>query len=271
MGVYKRAKKHVSKVARNVAREAGQAIKNRYYGGNKLNVAQIASDVAVLQRLVNVEKKRFDKVIVTPQPVGQVNGNATGAFCVDVTPLIPEGITFNSRNGASIKLTGWHTKLQLTQQASAQHPMKVKIMFFQVKGNPITTSSFITPPSSLYNWNSFVGGGSSVVDYNSDINPDNFSKYKLIRQKVITLQPDPLSGTTMLKTFSIGMKYKKGHHVRYDGDTTNVLNGQILMLVLCDSGNMSTTTASTLSNVPVSGINTGATLLYDFRSYYVDN
>ncbi len=261
-------KKTVQKAVKHATRRAGQLITDRYYGNKQINVAQIASDVAMLQKLINVEKKRYEKVSSTPQLIGQVNANISGALCIDLTPTPSEGITYSSRNGASIKMTSWYAKFQITQQSATQHPMRIKLMFFHVKESVIAPATFLL---SYFNYNSFVGGGNTIIDYNSDVNPDNFKKYTLIRTHNLTLQPDPLASTTMLKTFSVGMKYKKGIHVRFDGDTNTVTNGQLLMVVLCDSGNLSTSTASTLSNIPLTAASTGASMLYDYRAYYVDN
>lgn len=273
MGVYKRGgfrnfRNKVARIAKKGMRKAGQAIKSRYYGGNKLNVAQIASDVAMLQRMVNVEKKRISVPQTTGVHVGQVNGNASTAVCLDITPTPVEGAGYSNRNGASVKLTSWHLQIQLTQQSASQHPMKVKFMVFHVKGAPITASTF---PSLYYNANPFIGGA-QVVDLNSSTNSDNYSKFSLVRSKTVTLAPDPLSGTTMIKTFSLGMKYgKNGRHLRFDGDNNTITSGQLLLVALADSGNRSTTTASTLTGIPVSAINTGAFFYHELKAYYVDN
>ncbi len=261
-------RKSIKKAVQKVTRRAGQAITNRYYGNKKLNIQQIANDVMTLQKLVNVEKKRFDKSSTTAQLIGQVNANISGAVCIDVTPIPAEGITYNTRNGASIKMVSWHCKFQITQQSATQHPMKIKVLFFSVKESVIAPATFLL---SYFEKNSFVNGGNTIVDYNSDINPDNYKKYRLVKSYNMTLQPDPLATTTMIKTFNMGMKYKSGVHVRFDGDTTTPTNGQLLMVVLCDSGNLSTSTASTLTNIPLSAVNTGASLLYDFKAFYVDN
>lgn len=258
-------KKFVKKAVKKVKRKVGQAVTKRYYGNKKLNVGQIVKDVAMVKRLMNVEKKRFN-LQSSANPVGQVFGNIDGWYCVDITPAMAEGVGYAQRTGASIKMTGYHLTAQFVQQSGSLGRQNFKIFIYQVMGTPLAVG---TIPTTLWNPNLFVGTGTQIVDYNSQLNPDQFGKFKLLQYKHVSIAPDSISGQTAFRTFSMGKKLN--HHVRFNKDTTTVVNGQIIMVVLADSGNSSTSTVSSITNIPQTAVLTGATFNWNVNTYYVDN
>lgn len=268
MGIYKKGgfKKVVAKVARKGMRKAGQAIKKRYYGKGKLNVAKIVNDVSLIKRMINAEKKTIS-INLQNQVFGQLLGNSAGYHSNDVTPIPIQGAGGSQRNGNSIKICSWHMTAQVIQQASAVGATHYKMFMFHIKGDPL--SSPATFVNEHWNTNNFVGGGGQIVDYNSQLNPTEYNNARLLFFKTFTIQPDAITGQTGFRTINVGGKLQ--HHVRYNGDANTINSGQIYLVILADSGNCSPTVVSTLTNVPQTAVSTGCTLNYHLRWYYYDN
>lgn len=260
------------KFAKKVARKVGRAVRKRYYGKGKLNVARIAKDVQMVKNLINVEKKRLEvaNTIGTPVTLGQVNGNTSGAQIIDITPLITAGTGNDSRTGNVVKMTSFYHRFQIGQQGNNTKQGRIIIEYWKVKGNNLPATSATL--EKLFNNNVFMTGGvgGSYIDYQSSRNPDYFSDFIPIAKKVVYMKADSTSGDLVNQTFAIAKKFN--HHIRYDPGTTNVISGQILMTIRCDVGNRSTTTAYTDTGAVIEGaISSGYTLQYNYIYYYVDN
>lgn len=259
MAVYKRARRMIRKGVRKAGQYAGKAIKSRYYPNKKLNVGQIVRDVAMVKKLMNVEKKRWI-LSASNQPVGQVLGNLSGYYQTDLTPFCTSGVGYNQRTGSSLKVVSYHMQMQFISQSAAVGRTNFKILIMETLAGSFN-------PVAAYLDNTFVSG--SIVDYNSQINPDQYGRYKIIQSKRVSIEPDSSTGQVAYRTASMGKKHQV--HIRFQLDTATVTNKRIYMLILADSGNASTTTASTLTGIPQTAINTGATVSYNWTAYYVDN
>lgn len=252
-----------------------KGVQSRYFNGRGYSnpkYDQMAKDVMFLKSVINSEKKRLDQSTALA-PVSQCNGNSSGYWIADVTPVPASSSSVSGRTGSSIKLHTSHAQFQIIQQSAASQGVNLKIMFVQVKGAPfVSPTSFIT---QMYNQNTFVlnSGSPAIIDYNSQLNPDYFGTYKVLRSMKVSVPIDPYSGALQIKTFEMGIKYNngQGHHIRYSADTTTVADGQIYMIILADSGNQSAGTASTLTGIPTGVINSGCLLSYDLKHYYYDN
>lgn len=262
------------KYLKRQAKRAGRALKRRYFKGKGYGnpkIGQMVKDVAVLKRMVNAEKKRF-QITALSQPMGQVFGAVgQGMYIQDVTPIPAQGTTSITRTGNSIKLHSTFYKLQFFQMGSAVSPMKGEVLWIKVTG--AYTSTPATFVSNMFQLNPFVlnAGSPVIIDYNSDYNPDYFRTFKVIRRKPLYFPADPYSTNQQIKTINVGCKYKN-HHVRYTADgSTTPSAGQILMIIRFDNGNMSTTTASTLTNVVQTAANTGVYMNMNCYHYYYDN
>lgn len=247
-------------------KRAGKAIKKRYI--KKTGLKQLARDVAMVKSMINAEKKRYTLVNYTPTLIGQCSGNTTAHYTLDITPIPSQNNTFTGRSGSSIKLHAMCMKFQFYQQSATVTPVRLKWYIMKPKGQVVTTA--IT--TSWFNSNQWIQSASSVsiYDTHSQFNPDYFGSYNIVRQGKFMLPLDNLSGQTTIKDLTIRLKFKN-HHVRYYGDTTSVVDGQLLLIIFADTGNCSTTTASTLSPIINTAINTGASFVSDIRSYYYDN
>lgn len=267
MGVFKRT-------VRTMAKRAKKYVKKRY-GFNKkssgMNLGTLASDVMLLKKMVNAEKKFFNK-LYTKNTVSQAFGaTGTGASCTDITPLIDQGLGPDGRTGASVKLCSALYQFQITQQSAIYAPMKIVIEFWKNTGLPLPASTLL---SSVYANAQFSG----VIDINSPRNQNTFSDYKLIRRVVKVLPGDQVAtGDLQTITFDVPVKFNrgKGHHIRLvnsiSGTPENdIFNGQIFMIMRGSIGNADTLSAST-KDIPFTAINTGATVRFASKTWFYDN
>lgn len=254
-------------IKRNVTRPLNRRYKQRYLGkkSKALKLGKVANDVMWLKSVLNPEKKRIVINNTANTPVGQVDGNSSGFLVLDVTPVPVVGTGFQQRNGASIKLHTSYFQFQLYDQSATSHPVKVKFMLCQVKGTPQTPTTAV---AQMITPSPFTSP--AIYDFNSALNPDYLKQYKCIRQWTSYLAPDNVSGQRIVKNSKIGIKYRN-YHVRFDKDTATVTGGQLILIVLCDSGNRSSSTASTVTNVPVTAVNTAISMNYNLLHYYYDN
>lgn len=275
MGVFKRvARSKAVYVARKGLRKAGQAIKGRYYNkrtGVRLN--NVVKDVMMIKKLVNVEKKRL--TLAYSNNVGQYANLLNSYNILDVTPVPSQGDGYNARNGASIKCVSFHMDVQMIHQGSTTQPVNGKMMLILNKGQPCYTGADLqTFYGNMLVANPFVqgyagvSGATGIYDLNSSMNPDFYGRFKIIQTTRFRIQPDQISGQAIYKTIKIGKKYQ--HHIRFDKNSNTVLNGQLLLITLLDSGNAGGVT-STLTGVPVTQSSTGLTQNINLVHYYVDN
>lgn len=255
------------KYIKSAAKAVGNRLRKRYISkkSKALKVGKIARDVMYLKSVLNPEKKRHN-VAGLGQIVGQVYQNSNGAYVADVTPNPSVGTGYATRNGSSIKLHSLSMNIQFYDQLNSDSNIKGKILFVQVKGNPQTAGTFFT---EMFNPNVFIGGGGTIIDYNSSFNPDIRPQWKLLRSFNFTHRNDAHSTQKGITTRRVGLKFKN-YHVRFSKDTNSVENGQIIMIILLDNGN-SSATASTLTNIPNQGASTGLVLDYSIDNYYYDN
>jgi len=152
-------------------------------------------------------------------------------------------------------------KFQMWQQTANTHPMKFRLELWKNKGPSITASTLL---AELYN----TSTSSGIIDYNSQLDPDYTGTAKRFYMKTYTVNPQ-FSAEVMIKDFNLPLRLN--HHIRFDDNTTTVTDGQIIMILLADSGNNNTTTVSTLANIPILLANSGLIFNYDMKYYYYDN
>lgn len=243
---------------------------NRYGRGWKQiatkGIPQMVRDVAMLKSMVNAEKKRFVITSTSAQSIGQVNYNSSGYLAVDITPTPSENATQSGRSGSSVKLNSAYMKFQFYHQSSTVHNIKLKMYVVQVLGVQSTgPGTFL---GNMFLSNSFVSP--SITDFNSQLNPDYFRQYRIIKQKTVSLPPDSVSNAQVIKEVAVPLKFRN-YHVRFNQDTNTVTAGQLFLFILADSGNISSSTASTCTPIPVAGTSTGCLCNYNLTYYYYDN
>lgn len=264
-----RKAKRVAKKAYNS--KAGKAVRkftgDRYGRGYKQilskGVPQLVKDVRMLKNMVNAEKKLVE---TSPSEfrIGQCNANTYGYAGFDITPIVSQGDTRSSRNGASIKLNSTIIRMQIKQQAFTHTVVRVIAEVWLVKSQTISSATTIIPqlfvPDAI----------SGVIDFNSARNPDYFTDFKRIAVRNVYLPADNYASmTNRFKDLQMNLSTK--HHIRYDGDTNTVLNGQMWITFRADTGNTNDSTASTLTKIVNQGVQTGVLANMFVRQYYYDN
>ena len=243
-----------------------KAAKKRYVAkAGGLRMTQLYKDVALVKKSLNVEKKNIQSIVTSNINVGQCSVNAdTGQAFYDVTPAITQGVGYDQMTGNSVKLTSMALFGQIKQMSATQHPMRIKVCLFRTVGQPQPVNT-IQVSNLLFDKNPIT----TCTDYNSQRNVNFFKDYKIIKTQYVYLQPDPTSGELMIKDFKFIMKMS--HHLKWNNNTTTLTNGQLGIAFFADSGNTSAVTASTLPNIPIQKINSGATVQFYTKFYYVDN
>jgi len=256
-------KSSVVKTAKKVYKLA----KGRYAGKNLgSNIKNIISDVAMMKSLLNVEKKHVT-VHVANAATAQLSGNVSGLTSQDITPIMSQGTTAETRTGNSIKLTSQYIQLQFHHQTNTSAPTKGCVYIFKCVGR--ANLNAFNAAAEIWKYNPFIGTGINVIDYNSQRNQDYFKDFILVRKKNFRVACDSLTGQQQITNVSIPLRYKN-HHVKFDNNTNVVTSGQLYMYILLDSGNVAGT-ASTLTGVPVTQQLSGLLYSMNLQSFYVDN
>lgn len=237
-------------------------IKKRYVKAKTgtIKLGQVVRDVAMVKKLLNVEKKSFT-LYPTSSLVGQVNGNGNGSAMLDITPTPAQGIGATQITGESFKITGAFIEIQLTQQSSLHADAFYIFEMWDVRGTPTTTGNAY---AQIFNTSTFT----SLYDAYSVRNQNRYSDFRLMKRWRMYFPQDSLSGTTQVKTKQIAMKFNK--HVRQNS-ANETQNGQILLSVRSNYGNCSSSTVSQTVNVPMTGINTGAIMQFTTKWWFIDN
>lgn len=268
------------KFVKRAVKAGKRFVKKRYNLGKKkkggLNVGAIAQDVAKLAMMINAEKKTFS---ITAQNalaligVGQVNANNTGTRVFDITPLISQGVTAETRNGDSVKLHSAYFQFMVSQQANAVISNKCSIELWHNNGGALISAADFQ--DALYAPTVF----STVIDYQSPRNIDRMGDFRLARKMIVSLEAEQTTGAKTVRYVNMPISFNKGkgHHVRYSGATivnnplTDLINGrsQIFLVYRAESGNRASS-ISTL-NVPQTAALTGLEVSASYTMYYYDN
>jgi len=269
---------------RKFVKRGGRQLRKRYTakpGGRKgtggVRVAKMAKDILYLKSVLNPEKKRTEENNTNVDPFGeiplaQVNGTGDGAFVRDITPFLTSGTAYNQRTGASVKLHSSIWNMQFNQQANNINTVKGMIEIWAITDDPYSNPE--TFRREKYQINPFITpAGSAPRDLYCQYNPDNYMKGRCIARRRFTVLADLLTNAKAITNVKIPIKYNggKGHHLRWDKDSTTLLSGQLIMVIRCDRGNFSTTTPSTLVGIQDVGVLTGLTFQYNVQHYYYDN
>jgi len=229
---------------------------------------RLMKDVARLKGIINSEKFRIESQGSGIQ-LGQLNGNASGHYLVDFTPLPSQGDGYNNRQGQSIRWKSSHYSFFFTRQGSNQSACKAEIQIIKVIGEPYTSPSnilgrFIEPDRWVT--------GATVYDTASDRKPEYFKQYRVLRTINVNFPAPQYAAATsnQQKIINFGLRLPN-HHVKWNNNTNTLADGQVLCLIRMDTGNCSTVTASTALNVTNAAVGTGLVMAWNKVDYYYDN
>lgn len=260
------------KIARSVALGVGNFAKARYTkknarGKRRPNYAKIASDVNILKSMVNAEKKR--KIVSnTQQALGQVNGNSSGHYLLDLTPVLNQGTGTANRIGASVKWHASHLNFFMQPQANVVKRQEATIYVVKVIGQPFSTLTDILGKFLLSN--QFITD-QAIYDTVSERDEDYFKNFRIIRKKRVVFNPS-FSGELEPKNVKMGFKLKS-HHIKWNDDSATLASGQIFLMIVLNTGNASgaTTNTSASGGVYTQGVSTGINFSYQHVHYFYDN
>lgn len=249
MGIIKKA--YNSKTWKGVRKFTGDRYGrfNRKSSTFGYNIPKIVSDVKTLGDMINAEKKRIEVVSGLYYVAQNYNVTGSGHNVTDITPVVPQGITYNTRNGSSIKLHSTVMKFNMVQQSQQNTDLRVKIYIFRTKGIPTAFNI-----ANLLDVNPF----NNRYDFNSSRNIDKMPQFQILSIRNITIKGDTVGSQTNQKDFMIAWKHKGDSHIRYDKDTFTVTKGQIYMVMVANNGDYGT---------PQSGVQIQHTL----KHFYYDN
>lgn len=255
-------RKRAGRVVRRVVRKGVKYAKKRYINkAGNFRLGRLVKDVAMVKKLINVEKKRYNSS--TSGVVGQVNGAGGGAVMLDITPTIAQGTNASQRTGNSVKMTGLYIQGQFIQQSSALDSNRFSIELWCHKNKEVPMSLGSTG-AEIYGASPFSG----QIDMVSRRNQDYFSDYVCLRKRTAYVRGDT-NNTNIFKNTTFNMGVKLQRHLRWD-DAGNLINGQYFLIIRAQSGNCSSSTAST-ADIAHKGTNTGYTYGLNISQYYVDN
>ena len=237
----------VKRTAGKVWSAGKKAVKGRYAPKGKVNYGRIASDAAKLVQLMNVEKKYIDGVITSNDtPFSQAN-----FYAVDVTPVLTQGITNNTRNGNSVKLVSGRFDFQIKADVLTSNEFRYRWVLVCVPDSQ-TVQSAGTVTQRMFDTNIF----GSYYDYHSQRDPEFMKSFKVVSSGSGKLTADSISGQAGINQFHQNLKLN--HHLRYDSNASSIVTSNAMyLIVLGDSG-------STLGT-------TGGLLSWSSRFWYVDN
>lgn len=206
-------------------------------------VANVASKVAYLSSLVNVEKKHIDTNYTTAENIEVTNG------MVKALTATAHGDASNQRNGNSIKLYSYQINGRIRQLASTNSASYVKVWLVAFDG-----TAEGTPTISEFLDADAAGNYSSM----SLRNPDRMGDFKVIKQLKLKIPQRTVSTERTDAIFSMFGKFK-GMHQRYTSSTAASISTNALYLFFTtDDGTTASTNAVELAQ-------------YQARINYVDN
>lgn len=237
-------------------------------------VGSVIKTVGMLKSLMNVEKKYILSPTISSQAIGQTSTNADAVYIQDVTPLIPVGAGQGERTGSSIKMTSFRFRCQIQAMKELLSKQKVVVEFYRSNGpsQPIAGTGGATVVQQLYNADSISG----LYDYFATRNTDYYANFKLIKRFHATVYPAQLEPSTTApdlqpRLVDIIGNVKYNHHIRYNYNSTDVAEGQLFMVVRCDTGNTGSGPSTGVPNIVNVQPNSGSFMSANFFWHYIDN
>lgn len=266
--------KKLKQLAEDLTEASARTVRNRYIDRDKggLRYKKLAKDVMFLKSMINAEKNWIE-IIENDSTLGQVNAAACGLFVKDITPLLSTGDTQGTRTGNSIKLHSSFIRAQIRQQSGLGGNFNFRWMICQFRGPPQSARNAVV--NSMYRNSTFITAGNSenIIDYNAPRNSDFFWQFKVLRSGRGSIPCDGTTSVSMIKELTVKHRWfkGKGHHIRYDGNTGNVSNGQIVFIMLADTGNVNAAVPSTVTGIATGVVSSGCSVNFACKHYYYDN
>lgn len=204
--------------------------KNRGYN----NRMRLYKEVAEIKKMVNAEKKNADFVSTTTITLGQFNNpGVSGRQVIDITPIIPQGLTEDDRSGDSLKVCSWCYTLQVSAVTGMLQDVNYK---FYILRQPVNPSSLADVSTQFLEPNTF----SSVVDYNSNRNYQHYKDYRIMGVIQGKIKPKDDLASTSVNVNNHVCARKQEFHLRYVKGTTTLLQNPIVVVAVASDGDRNT-------------------------------
>lgn len=271
MPFFKTAKKYAKKATKAVGKRYGVSYGRKGLRMSKSSLSRIDKDVQMIKSRLNVEKK-LKVGLVQTGTVAQANQNTYGFVTHDLTPLWTQGVGEDQRVGNSLKLTGFHMKLQLRGQQYTGTKRRLKIMLIKTtRPGTITLDNIV---EDMFDINPLTG----FVDYHSDRDySDNQKTEKVLRTVYMTLGDKPYTdsfgdGEPYAQIADRTIALKLQDVLRFENNLTSAPNdARYFVVMLCDTGNKSTSSSSTNPGVMIQPQRTGVEYQFHNKFWYCDN
>lgn len=257
--------------------------KNSTKKNSSKNIKKLVSD-AVASKLSKTLEKKFVYQELYDQEVGQISINSAGYLSFLTTPYPSQGTSQNQRVGNKISITGFHYNCMLKEQST--NTSKTTHFYYALVNdrnnydNVYTTGNADNPVQAMFKSNSFIRtageADAGIRTYGSPRNENTMGRFQVLRSGSFRIAPDmisPLSThppSNRVKSWSFGKKFKKPLEITYDSTSASV-NNELFMVIFCDTGNISTTTDSTLKGgVPDLTQESGWVFAMNETIYYTD-
>jgi len=249
-------------------------------------VALVNGDITCSAPQSAVRSGGQQTTLIQPFPLGQQTAQ-DGTFglttiggwsAFDITPYPVETNGFSGREGSQIKLNSSYMQFKFTQQSvNTLTPIKIRMTIVHVQGQPQTPAGVF----EAYHLNSALPNGTGIntnagiIDYNSTVSPDQYSQFKVIYSKTVTLWQDNIDAGLQVKNHVIKLRYNRGagHTVRYLQNTLTPTSGQLIMMMSADAGNIGANWAFTgPGNLTLvnNAIASGALCNFNICHYFTD-
>ncbi len=252
--VYYPYKKQIKTATRKRYGSKKKGYKYKQIINDAAKVASLTSmgrDIAILKRAVNVEKKSVEALVDVPAAFAAKAGVLTGAYHLDIAPIVPQGVTAETRNGNSLKLTGCMVNMQIKQQSNTVNNVNYKWMIVKVLNNDADYSS-ADVLNNMWQNNPFSG----VQDIYSSRKQASLKNFIIVKQGYKTMKGNTVTGGQGVQM--IQQPLRLNLHQRYINDSaTQTTRNALYLIILAGTGDASS--------------GTGLVMEASFKYYYVDN
>lgn len=262
----------IKKLAKKATKAAGKRYEMSYgrrgLRMSKHSIPKIVKDVEMIKDRLNVEKKLKTGLVQTGS-VAQANADLPGFVTHDLTPIWAQGTGESDRVGNSLKLTGFHMKLQIKGQTQTSTTRRLKIQLIKTtRPSTIPLDNII---NDMYDPNPLTG----FVDYHSDRDySDNQKTEKVIRTVYFNLtnQGSVWGGDPYVMMCNKTIPVKLDDVLRFESNAVTSPNDcRYFVVIFCDIGNKSGIANTSNLGVMLQDINTGVEYQFHNKFWYVDN
>lgn len=225
------------KYVRQGAKRAGRYVKKRYFKGKGYSnpkIDTITRDVMRLKNMINAEKQNVESSVSTVHTLAQFNGASSGRQCLDIMPVISQGVGEDNRKGDSLKVCSLVLKLKVESNSfNTLQPTKYTFYLVRQPTNPVTTTQ---APDLFLEPNPFSG----IVDDYSNRNYQHYKDYQIIGKATGRLKANQNDSLNQIQVNSHMIARKTDFHIRYDKGTNTIINNPIYLIAVANDGDRAT-------------------------------